>query len=98
MVSETYEAGRRFTLNNLEVWSQSLLEDWLSERGAIWDNTGEEDDYNVVLVDLLIRLCSSTLKKTYHLDKSRCDLISRCSTDSRLQVVASLRVVQLDGA
>jgi hypothetical protein len=80
-------------LYDLEVGGESLLENWLSEGGPIWDDTGKEDDYNVVLVDLSIRICTSIREGTHHLNESRRDLISRCSSNSRLQVVASLRIV-----
>lgn len=61
--AEVSEGTRiRPTLDNLEVWDQSSLEDGFAEHGAIRDDTGEENDNDEVFVDLLLTKSYSTAR------------------------------------
>lgn len=87
------------TLDDLEVRQERLFENRLPEQRSIGNNTGEQDDDNVVFVNLQAtsQLHILVAMQTHNLNETWGELILWRSPDRGLEVLPSLGVVELNG-
>jgi hypothetical protein len=87
------------TLNDLEVWQERLFENGLPEQRSIGNDTGEQDDDNVIFVNLeaVSQLHTLVAMSTHNLDETWGELILWRPPDRGLEVLPCLGVVELNG-